>query len=267
MDQQAAESTGCASLSLFLVRHIFCVQLTCTTDVSSCAAREVQLQKIQWSKSNNSASSETHYSFYNSVIWANLGFEVTVMWIRGSSAYPKIMLIFKIWRKKSANWRSFDFIDIFNIFTDRHKIIIWVCIGVDHLIFDPLVTEKKHSRWTGSTEADMMSLCVLFPLLSLSVNVPSASDKGVKLSLSLWLLEDSRDTGILFSSMTAWVLSNVVIFQVKQAVSLFLCSSYTKTEQSVDPLMEVACNSSSKQLSHQQFEHELKHDACSAELY
>lgn len=99
MDQQAADSTGCASPSLFLVRHIFCVQLTCTTDVSSCASREVQLQKIQWSKSNNSASSETHYSFYNSVFWANLGFEVTVMWIRGSSAYPKIMLIFKIWRK------------------------------------------------------------------------------------------------------------------------------------------------------------------------
>lgn len=62
-------------------------------------------------------------------------------------------------------------------------------------------------------------------------------------------------------------LSNVVIFQVKQAVSLFLCSSYTKTEQSVDPLMEVACNSSTKQLSHQQFEHQLKHDACSAGLY
>lgn len=141
MDQQAADSTGCASPSLVLVRHIFCVQLTCTTDVSSCAAREVQLQKIQWSKSNNSASSETHYCFYNSVFWANLGFEVTVMWIRGSSAYLKIMLIFKIWRKKSANWRSFDFINIFNIFTDMHKIIIWVCIGVDHLIFDPLVTE------------------------------------------------------------------------------------------------------------------------------
>lgn len=49
----------------------------------------------------------------------------------------------------------------------------------------------------------MMSLCVLSPLLCLSVNVPSASDKGVKLSLSLWLLEDSRDTGILFFSMTA----------------------------------------------------------------
>lgn len=141
MDQQAADSTGCASPSLFLVRIIFCVQLTCTTDVSSCAAREVQLQKIQWSKSNNSASSETHYCFYNSVFWANLGFEVTVMWIRGSSAYLKIMLIFKIWRKKSANWRSFDFINIFNIFTDMHKTIIWVCIGVDHLIFDLLVTE------------------------------------------------------------------------------------------------------------------------------
>lgn len=75
MDQQAADSTGCTSPSLCLVRHIFVLDGSPALQMFPV----VQLQKIQWSRSNNSASRETLYSFYDSVFWVNLCF-VSVRW-------------------------------------------------------------------------------------------------------------------------------------------------------------------------------------------